>query len=159
MFAPIDLSQPWPAGSIDGSNATEIAYPLKFIALVFDATPEDIPHKGTIYFDDLAASTSKAATPVQAAPVQAAPTPAANPASNGQEPSIACGADPATIQPGQTSTLFWTITGVKEVYLDGRGVSGIDKRQVSPGQTTNFTLRVIRKDGTEAQCIMIVQVN
>ncbi len=62
-------------------------------------------------------------------------------------------ADRLMIRPGETATLRWAVEGVKEVYLyaegeDWRdhGVVGAGERQVQPGGTTNYVLRVVQTD-------------
>ena len=50
-------------------------------------------------------------------------------------------ANPATIEPGQTSTLSWQVSpAVKQLTLDGADVSGTNSQTVSPATTTVYYL-------------------
>ncbi len=68
-------------------------------------------------------------------------------------------ANPTSIFVGQTSTLTWTVRGVKAIYLDGEAVSGPTGSQiVKPSVTTTYVLRVIMSDNTvreEAQTVTV----
>jgi hypothetical protein len=56
-------------------------------------------------------------------------------------------ADKYTVAPGGCATLSWNATNVKEVRLNGEGVSGVASRQVCPGQTTDYELTVVDNNG------------
>ncbi len=69
------------------------------------------------------------------------------------QPSITFTADRLAIRPGESATLRWEVEGVKEVYFfadgedwHGHGVAGVDQRQVQPGRTTSYVLRVVQTD-------------
>ena len=68
-------------------------------------------------------------------------------------------ANPTSIFAGQTSTLTWTVRGVKAIYLDGEPVSGPTGSQiVKPLVTTTYVLRIIMPDNTvreEAQTVTV----
>ena len=68
-------------------------------------------------------------------------------------------ANPTSIVAGQTSTLTWTVRGVKAIYLDGEPVSGPTGSQiVKPSVTTTYVLRIIMPDNTvreEAQTVTV----
>ena len=68
-------------------------------------------------------------------------------------------ANPTSIVAGQTSTLTWTVRGVKAIYLDGEPVSGPTGSQiVKPLVTTTYVLRIIMPDNTvreEAQTVTV----
>ena len=68
-------------------------------------------------------------------------------------------ANPTSIFAGQTSTLTWTVRGVKAIYLDGEPVSGPTGSQiVKPSVTTTYVLRIIMPDNTvreEAQTVTV----
>jgi hypothetical protein len=57
MIAPVNIKSGWPNGSLDEPPATELRFPLRFYALVVDSA-NDVPMDGTIYVDDLYASTA-----------------------------------------------------------------------------------------------------
>ena len=67
-------------------------------------------------------------------------------------------ADPSTIYAGQCATLYWEVSAVQAVYLDGEGVIGSDNRQVCPGATTAYTLQVVKEDGSAEERQEIVTV-
>ncbi len=64
-------------------------------------------------------------------------------------------ADRYTLAPGECTTLHWQVENVISVFLDGQGVAGKDTRQVCPGQTTNYTLRVNSTTGTQEITVLI----
>ena len=57
-------------------------------------------------------------------------------------------ADPSTIYAGQCATLYWEVSGVEAVYLDGEGVGGSSNREVCPSETTAYTLQAVTGDGS-----------
>ncbi|HQY91803.1 NBR1-Ig-like domain-containing protein, partial [Caldilinea sp.] len=63
--------------------------------------------------------------------------------------SINFWADNNSIDGGQCTVLRWDVRNVREVYLDGEGVPGVSARDVCPGGTQTYTLRVIKYDGGE----------
>jgi len=50
-------------------------------------------------------------------------------------------ADPAIVEKGQTTTLFWTVSEGSSVSLDGGAVAANGSLIVSPDRTTTYTLR------------------
>lgn len=62
-------------------------------------------------------------------------------------------AEPSSIQPGQSSTLRWTVTGADSITIDnGIGtVQSSGQRQVYPNQTTTYTLRATGPGGAVDQ--------
>ena len=63
---------------------------------------------------------------------------------------IAFNADRVQTRPGECVTISWNVINVQAVYYNGQGVSGDNQtRQECPRQTTNYTLRVVKLDGTE----------
>lgn len=68
-------------------------------------------------------------------------------------------ANPTAIVAGQTSTLTWTVRGVKAIYLDGEPISGPTGSQiVKPTVTTTYVLRIIMPDNSvreEAQTVTV----
>ena len=68
-------------------------------------------------------------------------------------------ASPTAIQYGQTTTLSWTVTGVKAIYLDGNGVSGPSGTQTErPTQTTTYVLRIVKSDNSVTELTQTVTV-
>lgn len=68
-------------------------------------------------------------------------------------------ANPTAIQYGQTTTLSWTVTGVKAIYLDGNGVSGPSgTRTEQPTQTTTYVLRIVKTDNSVTELTQTVTV-
>ena len=56
-------------------------------------------------------------------------------------------ADKVRVTSGECTILRWSVTDVKEVRLNGRGVAGIATEQVCPTQTTDYTLTVLNGAG------------
>lgn len=72
---------------------------------------------------------------------------------------IAFNADRTQIQSGECVTISWNVINVQAVYYNGEDVSGDNQtRQECPGQTTNYTLRVVKLDGTEESRTIQIQV-
>ncbi len=74
-------------------------------------------------------------------PVEAPPTPTPLPT---EPPTPEYRFEPAaaTIRAGECVTLKWATANVQAVYFEGEGVRGTDSRQVCPGETTTYRLRV-----------------
>ena len=62
-------------------------------------------------------------------------------------------ASPAALQPGQSSTLSWTVTGATSLALDGGvgNVTGASSKTVSPSATTVYTLTATNADGSTSK--------
>jgi hypothetical protein len=72
---------------------------------------------------------------------------------------IAFNTDRTQIQSGECVTISWNVINVQAVYYNGEGVSGDNQtRQECPRQTTNYTLRVAKLDGTEETRTIQIQV-
>jgi hypothetical protein len=65
---------------------------------------------------------------------------------------------PEKIRLGEPATLQWDVEGVRGVYLNGRGVTGHERRTVFPGQTTAYTLHIELNDGSFKDLIVAVTV-
>ena len=69
---------------------------------------------------------------------------------------------PNPIEVGQCTTIQWAVDGVREVWLLGggqdEGVGGHDHRQRCPTETTTYTLRVVRLDGSRADYPIEIRV-
>jgi hypothetical protein len=71
-----------------------------------------------------------------------------------------CQANPSTITEKNGCTILtWKIVNVREVYLDGEGVPGEAQRSVCPKKTTTYTWTIIKPDGSQTECIALVQVS
>jgi hypothetical protein len=75
------------------------------------------------------------------------------------QPSIEFWAEPQYIDAGQCTTLGWSVSGVREVYLDNQGQVGEGSRQACPCRDTTYTLRVVHTDGSTTEHLIIVYVN
>jgi hypothetical protein len=67
-------------------------------------------------------------------------------------------ADPGTISPGGTSTLSWEVTGAATVHID-QGVGNValsGTRDVSPGETTVYTLTATNEAGSVNATVQII---
>ena len=86
--------------------------------------------------------------------VPTAPVPTAVPTQT-PSPDINFWADSTNLNQGQCTNLHWDVQNVNAVYLyqDGEnwqnhGVAGQGSRQECPSQTTNYNLRVVKKDNS-----------
>ncbi len=52
-----------------------------------------------------------------------------------------------SIRAGTCATLVWEVQGIREVYLDGQGVTGKGEREVCPSETRTYTLKIVHVDG------------
>lgn len=68
-----------------------------------------------------------------------------------QLPSVNFWADDDSISKGNCTWLNWDTEYIREIYLDGDGVVGKDRRQVCPPVATRYILEVIHVDGTVSQ--------
>ncbi|MEZ4868486.1 MAG: protein kinase [Caldilineaceae bacterium] len=153
MGAPFDPSFGWPNGIVQGGSAASPTFPLAFYAFVLDGEPRQ-KLKGEIFIDELMVTDSpKRPNMSGSSSGGAASSPPA------PDESISCMAAPQTIHAGQSANLSWNISGVRAIYLDGKGVTGADGLIVNPSVTTAYTLRIVRTDGSETTCVMTVQVN
>lgn len=82
------------------------------------------------------------------------PTPAPQPTTPPQA-GISFWADTYYLTLGQCTTVHWDVQNVREVYFyqqgeswEGHGVGGKEDRQVCPGQSTTYYLRVVKQDGS-----------
>ena len=74
-------------------------------------------------------------------------------------------ADRDVVRPGECTTVRWRVEGVKEVYFfakddgwRGHGVVGVGEQQVCPAETTEYRLRVIKRDDSKEVRKIVVQV-
>lgn len=68
-------------------------------------------------------------------------------------------ADRYTINVGEHTTLRWDVECANAVYLNGQGVTGHEARDVAPNNTTVYTLRSIKKDGSPDDRTITINVN
>lgn len=66
--------------------------------------------------------------------------------------------DDNDIDAGECTNLRWKTSNIDSVYLDGGGVTGEGKREICPGKTTTYTLRVKKRDGSEESRTVEVNV-
>lgn len=85
-------------------------------------------------------------TPTVALAGTTTPTPSPTPAAFTAD--FSAGDD--EIDAGDCTTLRWTVRGVKAYYVNGEGKAGeTGGTTVCPDETTTYTLRVVKQDGTE----------
>jgi hypothetical protein len=86
------------------------------------------------------------------------PTATATPTPTGPaEQVIEFWVNPRAIRLGEKATLNWHIENVLAAYLDGEPVSGPrGTREVSPTETTIYTLRVAVADGVEIRLVTLI---
>jgi hypothetical protein len=152
MSATLDVSRGWPNQAVGGNPKTAApVYPLRFSALVLDGYREDAPFQGVVYVDDLLAGDADKLTPIPTAINTPTPTSPAN-------PSISFRADRTSLSAGECTTLRWDVDNVTAVYLDGQGVAGHESRQICPTATQTYNLAVTRRDGSQQQASVTIQV-
>lgn len=152
MSATLDVSRGWPNQAVGGSAKTVApVYPLRFYALLLDGYREDVPFQGVVYVDDLLAGAADKLTPIPTAINTPTPTSPAN-------PSISFRADRTSLSAGECTTLRWDVDNVTAVYLDGQGVAGHESRQICPTATQTYNLAVTRRDGSQQQASVTIQV-
>jgi len=64
-------------------------------------------------------------------------------------------ADRYVLAPGECTNLHWEVQDVTAVYLDGNPTTGAETRQVCPGATTVYTLRVAKGNTTQDRRVTI----
>lgn len=69
-------------------------------------------------------------------------------------------ATPLNIEFGQTSTLSWNVTGIKDMFINGQAISGpTGTMVVRPSVTTTYVLRMIMRDNTVRELSQVVTVS
>ncbi len=101
---------------------------------------------------------TRAAPPVGTAPL-ASPTPTSTPTAAAAA-DISFSVDDDEITKGECTTLRWTVKNVQAYYVDGKGKAGDSgSEKVCPSSTTTYTLRVVKRDGSEESRSVTVEVN
>ncbi len=72
--------------------------------------------------------------------------------------SIAYSVTPEKITLGESAILRWDIEGVREIYLNGQGVTGHESRTVTPAATMTYHLHILLVDGTTQNFALTVEV-
>jgi len=81
------------------------------------------------------------------------------PAQQGNPQIVRFEGTPLTIQPGQSSTLSWTTNGASTVSISGIGtVPANGSTQVTPAQTTTYTLTATSNDGRSVTAPLTITV-
>jgi len=73
------------------------------------------------------------------------PTPTASPTPSTR---IDFRADRTEIQRGDCVTFSWNVFGVQAIYFQGKGVTGEDQSRECPNDSSTYSLRVVRADGS-----------
>ena len=76
-----------------------------------------------------------------------------------QKPGASITADSTDIEAGGCTTLRWTATNAREVYLNGQGIAGETSREVCLTETTGYTLRVVGYDNSTAEASVTINVH
>jgi hypothetical protein len=82
-------------------------------------------------------------------PPTATPTPTETPTATSEPTQIQFTVSPDTIQGGECVNVSWNVTGVREIYYEGDGVTGSGSLVDCPKESKTYDLRVIREDGSE----------
>ncbi len=77
------------------------------------------------------------------------PTPTGTATATGEATVIQFNVSPSTIQGGECVTISWNVTGVREIYFQGEGVTGTGNLVDCPRETETYVLRVVLLDGSE----------
>lgn len=152
MSAYLDTGQPWPAGHIAGPDNGRVDYPISFQALVLDDVPDSYSGSGAIYVDDLESLRGGGLPTPTPTPTSPPPTPS-GPA------TIDFRADDTSLDAGDCTTLRWDVENVREVYLNGGGVTGHGSREVCPAAATTYTLHVVLADGSTSDRTITIVVS
>jgi hypothetical protein len=72
---------------------------------------------------------------------------------------IAFNSTATNITSGQCVTLTWSVSNIREVYYQERGVTGTGSQEECPTTTTTYTLRVVRTDGVNETRQITIYVN
>lgn len=96
---------------------------------------------------------------VAAPPTPAEPTATGTPTPVSTPPPVEFSVDRTRIKAGECVTVYWNVTGVKEVYYRGQGVAGENQgRRECPTVTEYYDLRVVNLDGTSQTYTLTVEV-
>lgn len=77
------------------------------------------------------------------------PTPTGTATPTGEPTVIQFNVSPTTIRGGECVTISWNVTGVREIYFQGDGVTGSGNLVDCPRETQTYLLRVVLLDGSE----------
>jgi hypothetical protein len=146
-------------------TATASATPTRTPAPTFTPTPTPAPTEtplpAAILTDtpSLTHTSTRARTRTPTATWTLSPTPTPTAA-------IDFSADRTAITAGECVTLRWAVENVREVYLyggefgslPGVGVAGRDSRRTCPPVTAAYTLRIIKRDGSEVNRMVTISV-
>jgi hypothetical protein len=75
------------------------------------------------------------------------------------QPYINFWVDSGKVQAGQCTNLRWDVRNVKEVYVEGKGVTGQGSKQVCPCPTKKYALRAVLPDDSTQTRKVTVQVD
>jgi hypothetical protein len=140
--------QPWPSGRVYGPDNGQIDYPIRLNSLVLDRTGG--PQTGMVSLDDITFSSGPAPVAPAAAPQAGTPEPApGTPAPQTGPTVIDFTVSRTQIKQGECVDVSWYTENVREVYYQWGGQAGVGSRQECPLQTTVYTLRVVKPDGSE----------
>jgi hypothetical protein len=75
--------------------------------------------------------------------------------------SISFYADPPAVNPRkeECTTLYWSVSGIRQVYYQGRGVTGQGSSVECPVQPTTYTLTIVLVDGSTTMRSVTVQID
>ena len=133
MVASLESGLGWPNVLVSGPSSTQVALPLRLFALVVDGA-ENQAYEGVIYVDQLMVGGTPAPPPP--APPPPAPT-----------PRLTCGGEQSFLNPGESTTIFWTSSNATAVYLDDSQVDLNGSMSVSPSSTRNYNFRAVNAAG------------
>lgn len=118
-----------------------------------------VPQVAAPPITNLPPSAPPVVTPV---PPATGPSEPAEPAEPALPPfSVSFYADKYVVNPRQKecATLFWSVSGVKEVYYQGQGVTGEGSRTECPTQTTTYSLTVVLPDDSRQVYTVTIDVS
>ena len=137
------------AFTADGEASEVAAIFVNVVSAQSQATPTRTPTATSTPRPTSTATPTRTPT----ATLTATPTPTPTPV-----PQISFRVDDDRLNQGECTTLRWDVEFIREVYLDGMGVVGHSSREVCPGTTTNYTLRIVHRDGSTEDRVLTVFV-
>ncbi len=137
------------AFTADGEASEVAAIIVNVVSAPSQATPTRTPTRSPTPRPTDTLTTTRTPTATLTATPTLTPTPAAQ---------ISFRVDDDRINQGECTTLRWDVEFIREVYLDGQGVVGHSHRDVCPSTTTNYTLRIVHRDGSSEDRVLTVFV-
>jgi hypothetical protein len=146
-FAPVAEGVGWVSADPAYSSAINVAnIPVVPAPPLPTPTPTDTP----------TATPTATVVPPTATPTA---TSTHTPTATGEPTVIQFDVSPTSIEGGECVNISWNVSGVREIYFNGDGVTGSANIVECPRETTTYRLRVILRDGSERTETRTVEVD